>query len=65
MKKPQNGKEMTDFLKTLNITERTNVHGALIKRGWAKDDDEARELMNACGWFSTRSSEDGWEPGVT
>jgi len=56
---------MTDFLKTLNITERTNVHGALIKRGWAKDDDEAGELMNACGWFSTRSSEDGWEPGVT
>jgi len=65
MEKPRNGTEMTDFLKTLSITERTNIHGALIKRGWAKDDDEAGELMNACGWFSTRSSEDSWEPGVT
>ena len=65
MNKPKNQKEMTAFLKTLDISERTNVHGALIKRGWAKDDKEAKELMNACGWFVTAASEDGWEPGIT
>ena len=63
--KPTNGKEMIAFLESLSISERTNVHGALMRRGWAKDDDEARSLMNECGFFTTRSTEDGWEPGIT
>ena len=65
MKKPETNEEMTAFLETLNISERTNVHGMLIKQGWAKDDKEAEELMNACGWFITATSDDGWEPGIT
>jgi len=65
VKKPTNCEEMTEFLSTLDISERTNVHGVLIKMGWAKDDVSARDLMNSCGWFITRSSEDGWEPGIT
>jgi len=65
MDKPTNAKEMSEFLDTLSISERTNVHGALIRRGLAMNDDEAEKLMRDCGWRITATSDDGWEPGIT
>jgi hypothetical protein len=64
-RKPSNYAEMTKFLETLDRCERTNIHGALIKRGWAETDEEARALMNTCGWYVVATSDDGFEPGIT
>jgi hypothetical protein len=65
MGKPTNAQEMKAFLDTGSISEHTNVHGMLIRQGWAEDDEGAGKLMNDCGWHTTLSSEDGWEPGIT
>ena len=65
IQKPTNMVEMTLFLESLDVCQRTNIHGALIKAGFAKDEKEAEKLLNDCGWFCTATSEDGWEPGIT
>ena len=65
MEKPTNFQEMAKFLSTLSMSERTNVHGALVRQGWATNNKEAEKLMNDCGFFITLTSDNGWEPGIT
>ena len=64
--KPSTEAEMTAFLRTTGVSERSNILKTIISRGWAENNREADELLASCGWGpSGLCSENGWETGIT